>query len=267
MRLAQIAGFRLVTQESERSVRFFAALGFEADEQRPIASDELAVLGVAGRGLRRPLRAGRAHVDLDWFDVPGARYPNDTVAASPVFQHMALVTDDVAGWWSKAQAAGAAPISRHGPVTVPPEVGGVTAIKFRDPEGHPLELIRFPDNAAKGWPGSGVLGIDHSAMVGSDLAASLAFYRELGASPADPTLNQGPTQEALDGLDGVRVDVVPLLPSQATPHLELLHYRHPRAARGVAWAPNDVAATRIVWRGPAPGLLHDPDGHMHQIEG
>lgn len=81
-----------------------------------------------------------------------------------------------------------------------------------------------------------------------------------------PTLNQGPTQAALDGLAEVRVDVVPLIPTASPPHLELLHYRSPPTCSDHAWRPNDIAATRIVWRSDRDGLVRDPDGHFHQLE-
>ena len=73
--------------------------------------------------------------------------------------------------------------------------------------------------------------------------------RATGLSEADATLNHGPTQDALDGLDGVEVDVVPMNPADKPPHLEMLGYRHP-VGRDVFghWPPNDIAATRIVWR-------------------
>ncbi len=40
-------------------------------------------------------------------------------------------------------------ISTDGPQRLPPSSGGVAAFKFRDPDGHPLELLAFPDRK---WP-------------------------------------------------------------------------------------------------------------------
>ena len=54
-------------------------------------------------------------------------------------------------------------------------------------------------------------------------------------------------------------------PAAGTPHLELLGYHVPRGAAGPALQANDVAATRIVWRGTRAALLRDPDGHLQQI--
>ena len=197
---------------------------------------------------------------------PDERIPGRRTPPPPVFQHLALVASDVGEAWAKARAAGATPISRGGPVTLPPSTGSVTAIKFRDPNGHPLELIHFPDATAKGWNGEGLLGIDHSALVATDLAASQSFYVGFGLTPGEATLNRGSTQSALDGLDGALVDVVPVMPAHRSPHVELLHYRSPANAPDAPWAVADIAATRIVWRGDAPALLRDPDGHLHQVE-
>jgi hypothetical protein len=55
-------------------------------------------------------------------------------------------------------------------------------------------------------------------------------------------------------------------PCIATPHLELLGYQVPKAPQGSAPWVNDVAATRIVWRGDAAELIRDPQGHLQQIE-
>ena len=265
MKLARIAGFRLVTQQPDRLLRFYAALGFAVGAEAAIPSSEMAMLGIGGCGRRWPMTLAATTVDLDCFDVGGLAYPQGADAASRCFQHLALVTDDVDLAWATARAAGAAAISLDGPVTLPDSAGGVTAVKFRDPEGHPLELIRFPDIAARGWKGQGLLGIDHSAIVVSDLTASCAFYELAGLAKGEATLNHGATQAALDGLEAPCADVVPMQPDDAPPHVELLHYRWPQKDCRVPWAVNDVAATRIVWDGPASGLLRDPDGHLHQI--
>lgn len=266
--LDRITAFCLVARDGAALARFYAALGFVQDAApRAIAADETALLGLARGGMRYAMRLGATALWIDQYDLPGRAYPEGTKAASRCFQHFALVADGIGSAWERARAAGATPISRGGPVQLPAATGGVVAVKFRDPEGHPLELIHFPDGERRGWRGRGLLGIDHSAIAVADAEQSRAFYRAHGLAEGRPTLNQGPTQVALDGLDGVRVDVVPMHPPQPGPHVELLHYRHPQGAPNRPWAVNDVAATRIVWQGTAPALLRDPDGHIHQIAG
>ena len=258
-----IDAFRLVTPDPGHLARFYAALGFGIGDERPIAADEMAMLGVAGRGTRLPLTCGDCRIELDWFEVGGRPYPADTAAADTLFQHFALVTADAAVDWSRALVAGAQPISRDGPVTLPKAAGRVTAVKFRDPDGHPLELLQFPD----GEGSTGVVRIDHSAISVADAAASIAFYAARGLTLGDRTLNRGKEQVELDGLDGARVDVVSLLPRVGPPHLELLAYRSPRGRPHGRLAANDVAATRLVWSADADALIRDPDGHLHQLTG
>ena len=113
---------------------------------------------------------------------PGRPYPADTTACDLVFQHLALVPDDAQAAWRRARDAGATPISRERPVTLPKSAGGVTAVKFRDPEGHPLEFLQFPRGANPDWKGTGIMGIDHSAISVSDVAASRRFYARHGLS-------------------------------------------------------------------------------------
>ena len=263
--LRAISGFRLVVSDLERLGAFYRALGFVADAPQPITPDELRVVGLAGSGWRMSLSLGRSRVDLDQYDAPGRRYPEDASAADLVFQHFALVADDAAAAWALASSAGAAPISRDGPVTLPQSSGGVRAVKFRDPDGHPLEFLQFPAGANPAWQGHGIQGIDHSAICVSDVAASRSFYAKAGLAEGDATLNEGPTQVALDGLDDVRVEVVPMNPSAKPPHVELLGYRHPLTREHAPLAANDIAATRIVWTAGQEALVRDPDGHLLQL--
>jgi catechol 2,3-dioxygenase-like lactoylglutathione lyase family enzyme len=261
-RLTAIVAFRLVSREPERLVAFYTGLGFAAGDAEPIPAAEMALLGLHGGGSRRTLRLGNQRVELDCFDNAGRPYPPDVMGADSRFQHLALVTDDAAAAWSHACALGATAISVGGPVTLPASSGGVTAIKFRDPEGHPLELLQFPRRSSVG---SGLLGIDHSAISVSDVDVALAFYEALGLSTQGRTLNRGASQAALDGLVGAEVDVLPLMPLTATPHVELLGYRTPPPRPAERLAANDVAATRIVWSADRHALLRDPDGHLHLL--
>jgi catechol 2,3-dioxygenase-like lactoylglutathione lyase family enzyme len=259
--LTAIRAFRLVTSEPQRLLAFYTGLGFTADEPQAIPAADMALMGLQGGGTRRTLRLGGQCIELDHFEQPGRPYPPDVTGADSRFQHLALVTDDAAAAWSRACALGATAISVHGPVTLPASSGGVTALKFRDPEGHPLELLQKCDRT--GAPG--LLGIDHSAISVNDVHASRRFYEALGLRQGGPTFNHGATQAALDGLTGAEVDVVPLLPATRTPHLELLGYRTPHPRRAEWLAPNDVAATCTVWGADRDLLLRDPDGHLHLL--
>ena len=242
---------------------FYQAIGFIAGEFAPIPATEMAVLGLRGVGWRRSLTHGASRVGIDSLVLQGRSYPDHTSASDLVFQHLALVTDDAQSAWRRVRNAGATPITRGEPVTLPPSSGGVTAVKFRDPEGHPLELLKFPAGSNSSWQGRGMMGIDHSAISIADLAASRRFYEEHGLAEGKRTLNQGPAQVALDGLDGVEVDVLPMNPPGQAAACRVARLSLQPAGRPHALlAANDVAATRIVWSANRDVLVRDPDGHL-----
>lgn len=263
--MAAISAFRLTSADPESLARFYADIGFTVSPMEQIPLEEMVFLGVAGRGRRISMRLGEQRVDIDGFEQRGRPYPTDISPTDLRFQHLAIVTSDAQAAWKRAQSAGANSISTCGAVTLPASCGGVTAVKFRDPEGHPLEFLQFPLEADNGWQGSGMLGIDHSAISVANAKISTAFYLRTGLTAGRASLNRGATQEALDGLEQVRVDVVPLLPPVHTPHLELLAYRVPRGAPSDRMEPNDIAATRVVWSADRNALLRDPDGHLHLL--
>ena len=112
------------------------------------------------------------------------------------------------------------PISEGGPQLLPPSNGAVRAFKFRDPDGHPLELIWFPPGQGRAvWhqkvSAALFLGIDHSALSVASTPRSLAFYRALGLRVSERSVNWGPAQERLDGVPGARVRVTSLRPVSA----------------------------------------------------
>ena len=110
-----------------------------------------------------------------------------------------------------------------------------------------------------------MMGIDHSVISIADLAASRRFYENHGLTEGERSLNQGPMQVALDDLDGVEVDVLPMNSLEKVPHVELLGYRKPIGRPHPSLAANDVAATRIVWSANRDALVRDPDGHLLQL--
>jgi catechol 2,3-dioxygenase-like lactoylglutathione lyase family enzyme len=189
------------------------------------------------------------------------------------FQHLALVVNDMdLAYAHLSSHAGWCPISDGGPQLLPPGNGAVRAFKFRDPDGHPLELIWFPPAQGRAvWhqkvPAALFLGIDHSAFSVASTPRSLAFYRALGLRVSERSVNRGPAQERLDGLPSARVRVTGLRPvSAASPGLELLSYCPSGRTAGMAF-PNDLVTdwiTLVAVR-PAPGnstdAIQDPDGH------
>jgi catechol 2,3-dioxygenase-like lactoylglutathione lyase family enzyme len=227
---------------------------------------------VIERDARRVLlRLGAQRLELVQPEVPGAPYPVDSHATDAWFQHVALVVSDMAAAYAHLCRYAMTPITIGGPQRLPPSTGRVLAFKFRDPDGHPLELLAFPPDAGDAhWQNRDALflGYDHSALVVSDVVRSIAFYEALGLAVAGRTLNHGPEQERLDDAPGVRVDVVALRsPAEATPHVELLGYQVPPVAPlPGSLDPSDIAATRLVFESDRAAEVRDPDGHAIVVE-
>jgi catechol 2,3-dioxygenase-like lactoylglutathione lyase family enzyme len=263
----------VVTQQLDSLTRFYCdAFGFHCAPSRYRRVTEMAGMqGIKGGVRGVMLELGQQCIELLEFDQAGRPYPSVGGANSPAFQHFAIVVADMAKAFGQLEKLhGWSPISDDGPEQLPDASGGVTAFKFRDPEGHPLELLAFPkDRVPSRWQrGADVgiaLGIDHTAIVVTDTEASIAFYRTLGLRVAARTRNMGAAQARLDGLAAPDVDVIALDFSSANPHLELLRYRSPVRVGSAAINANDVAATRtVIATSAGPGddrEVRDPDGH------
>ena len=204
-------------------------------------------------GVRRTvrMRLGNQEIALLGVDPLGRRYPVSVAGWNPLFQHIAIVATDISNAYERLSTVpGWSPISTAGPQLLPAASGGVRAFKFRDPEGHPLELITFaPDAIPTRWQicsDNCCLGIDHSAVSVADTQRSIAFYQDLGLNCTAGSLNIGPEQEKLDDVQNPVVEVTALTPPQSEPHLELLCYRG-GFDRNVKQNTNDVTATRLVF--------------------
>jgi catechol 2,3-dioxygenase-like lactoylglutathione lyase family enzyme len=273
--IERLARFGLVTPDAAKLSRFYqAALGFRLlADQRGLEPDFGPSKEMDARCLT--LGLGQQIVELLQFDLPGRLYPETAAASDLCFQHFAIVVADMAEAYRRlCSMNGWTAISIDGPQRLPASSGGVTAFKFRDPDGHPLELLAFAEGA---WPahwkarsnGELALGIDHSAISISDSARSIAFYQALGLQVAGRSLNVGWQQARLDGVSDPHVEVTALAPPRATPHVELLCYRSAMAHEKAGLRYNDVAATRLIFEaaGVSSGnkgnrqALIDPDGH------
>ncbi|MBS9721179.1 VOC family protein [Tianweitania sp. BSSL-BM11] len=216
-------------------------------------------------------RLGELRLVFDQATAPGLNAPPSN---STAFQHCAIIVSDMRAAMARLEAApGWTPISRNGPEHLPAASGGATAFKFRDPDGHPLELLQFPaDNIPEPWkrPSAGpFLGIDHSAITVSDTDEAIAFWQELGFQVTDRHWNRGPEQARMDGLntpDAV-VEVTTLMPAGgAPPHLELLCYQTPRPL--LETSPNGSPFATTLHLGDAParnGPPTDPNGHRFRL--
>ena len=282
-RVCGLASFGLTTQNTARLQDFFThAFGcHKISQQRRSGPAFERAMRVSGGADSVRLTLGTAIVEFIEFDVPGRPYLPGLSPFDNEFQHLAIVVDDMRQAFDRLRGAkGWSPISSSGPQRLPDTSGAVTAYKFRDPDGHPLELLSFPAGKVPAYwqsrPGAGTfLGIDHSAMSVSDTVRSIAFYQSLGLKVAARTMNHGVEQQLLDGIPDPVVEVVALAPSHPSPHVELLGYRNASSPRTVSIRSNDMSATRLIFHGEAPAspafgeefdfLILDPDGHHLQI--
>jgi catechol 2,3-dioxygenase-like lactoylglutathione lyase family enzyme len=237
---------------------YVRTFGASVDQRDDVESSMTRVLRIPqAHGRRSLLRLGRDWIELlEFMDSAGRPYPPDSTSTDLWFQHVAIIVNDMPDAYQRVMANRRfQPISREGPVRLPDSSGGVTAFKFRDHDGHPLELLAFPDGRVPGeWRtanGTGsFLGVDHTAIAISDTARSTRFFSSVfGFSAGTRTENRGPEQDALDDVNDVQVSVTRLAPDRATPRLELLHY-HSGTRRPIPpdTASNDITATHCVVR-------------------
>ena len=275
--MSRLARFVLLTPDAIRLAAFYSqAFGCVRQPSEQISATCLTQLGIEGDAAKTPLGLGCQTIDLIQCDRPGRSIPTEATSFDLAFQHLAIVVSDMREAYRRLCAtAGWHAISVDGPQQLPDSSGGVTAFKFRDPDGHPLEFLAFPSGRMPAhWrdaPANGYcIGIDHSAVSVSEATASIAFYQAFGLAVGSRAFNKGPEQGRLDDIPDPLVDVIALDPQQATPHLELLAYRN--IARSIFERPgaNDVAATRLVFEtddeAAIAQCLIDPDGHRIVIE-
>lgn len=275
--IRRLVRFGLTTLSTERLLRFYErAFGFRQHrEERRSGPDFERLTGVAGGARSVAGGLGDAVIELLQFEKPGRPYPDVRSASDVCFQHFAIVVTDMKRAHERLRSTdGWSPISTQGPQQLPQSSGGVTAFKFRDPDGHPLELLAFSHGKVPShWQvrphGDLFLGIDHSAISVSDTKRTEAFYGALGLRVATHLFSDGIEQENLDGINRPKVEVTALEAEQPTPHLELLCYRSVPHRSAIALRANDVAATRLIFETGrsesatlnAQKALIDPDGH------
>lgn len=293
---ARIAAVSLASADADALAEFYTALGFERAGIELRGGPAFARLAHLSRAEARVvlLRLGEEWLELATFARPGRPYPEGSASNDPWFQHFAIVVSSMQAAFARlTRLTGWTPITQSAPQRLPESSGGVIAFKFRDPEGHPLELLEFPaDRMPAVWrarwdEAHPFRGIDHSAIVVASTERSVDFYaRRLGFVRTGGSRNRGTEQARLDGLLEPEVEVTALAAAALQPpHLELLCYLTPRgrAVPSAPFAACDIAATRLVieigdpagielalgadaarltaFNATAAASMHDPDGH------
>ena len=202
-------------------------------------------------------------------------YPADTRSHDAWFQHIAIVVSDIDKAFERLKHHRTQLIS-----PTPQNVGGVRALYFRSPDGHPLELIQYPKGyGSPSWQDrrSLFLGIDHTAITVKSTEKSVRFYCDLfGMKVLQEGLNHGEAQESLTGVKGARVKITTLgFPDSSSMQLECLEYLAPSGGRDkgnllaesytviaveeLASFSEKLPADKKVF--PEGILITDPDGH------
>jgi len=271
----EIRGFALTVSNLDSAVAFYQeALGFKKVGERIVADRNYDYLtGVFGTRVRSAtLQLGDERIELEQYLAPGGQpIPVDSRSNDLWFQHFAVVVSDMERAYEHLRAFPIQSIS-SAPQTIPESnkaAAGIKAYKFKDPDGHPLELLWFPADKGKAkWQsadGRLFLGIDHSAIGISSTERSTAFYRDLiGLTVAGGTTNTGMTQEQLDNAFGAVVRITGLRPDRSeSPGLEFLQYVNPSGGRPspIALRPNDLVLTRTVIE------VDDLDGLVTKLQG
>lgn len=234
----RIAMIGFTVSDLARSVAFFEhVLGFRQIAETRVSGAAYDMLnGLPASNMRiAHLKLGEQVLELtEHQSKAGRSIPKHWRANDHWFQHVAIVVSDMAAAYERIRRHGVQMISIE-PQTIPDwNVGaaGVKAVKFLDPDYHPLELLWFPaDKGNPFWhrPADQLfLGIDHTAVTVSDTGQSLRFYRDLlGMKLGFQGVNSGITQELLDGVAEPRVHISTLLPQTSPPGVEFLHYENP----------------------------------------
>ena len=294
--------------DMDRSIEFFSnVLTFEKVSDVEVAvSDYERLQGLFGVRMRVVrMKLGNESIELTEYLAPRGRpFPSDTRSNDHWFQHVAIIVSDMDAAYRilrqhKVQHASS------GPQRLPDwnkNAGGILAFYFRDPDGHFLEVLQFPEGKGDSrWQRKDrlFLGIDHTAIVVNDTEESLKFYRDtLGFKVVGASENYDTEQEHLNNVFGARLRITALRASSG-PGIEFLEYLAPRDGRPmpVGAKANDIAhwQTRVLTQDVAaaaqatsnlkfalvsPGvislpskdlgiskgvLVRDPDGHVIEL--
>jgi catechol 2,3-dioxygenase-like lactoylglutathione lyase family enzyme len=301
----------MTVSDLDRSIEFYTSvLAFEKVSESEFEGDAYEHLsGVFGSHVRRArLRLGNEFIELTEYLAPQGRpAPADARSNDHWFQHVAIIVSDMDRAYRvlrEHKVKHASPSPQRLP-DWNKNAGGIQAFYFRDPDGHPLEILAFPpDKGHAKWhhPTDKLfLGIDHTAIVISDTDAGLRFYRDqLGLTVAGESENYGIEQERLNNVFGARLHITALR-GDSGPGIEFLEYLTPRdgrpfpsgekandlmhwqtritvasvdaAAKGLAQAKTTFVSTGVIELPRAAGsprqsvIVRDPDGHAIELAG
>jgi len=261
----------MTVSDADRAADFYTTvLHFEKVSDMEVAGEAYehleGVFGVRMRVVR--MRLGDEYIQLTEYLAPKGRpIPVDARSNDRSFQHIAIVVSDMDkayAWLRQNKVEHAS----SGPQRLPDwnkNAAGIRAFYFKDPDGHPLEILEFPaDKGLEKWHCKSddlFLGIDHTAIVVEDTDSSLRFYRDLlGLHVAGESENYGSEQEHLNNVFGARLRITSLRP-QSGLGVELLEYLAPRTGQPF---PPDERANDIVHR-QTEVVISDAQAAVHKF--
>jgi catechol 2,3-dioxygenase-like lactoylglutathione lyase family enzyme len=254
--VVDVDGVGMTVADMDRSVEFYSkVLSFEKVSDLEVWGDEYEHLqGVFGLRMRVVrMRLGDESIELTEYLAPRGRpAPVDSRSNDRWFQHIAIIVSDMDrayAWLRQHKVQHAS----TGPQRLPDwntKARGIQAFYFRDPDGHPLEVLQFPpDKGDPKWhrpAGKLFLGIDHTAIVVGDTEESLSLYRDfLGLHVVGESENYGPEQERLNNVFGARLRITTLRTATG-PAIEFLEYLTPHDGRPMP--PDERANDLVHWQ-------------------
>jgi catechol 2,3-dioxygenase-like lactoylglutathione lyase family enzyme len=236
IRLVQHVGFTV--SHLEPLLAFYTqVLPFEIIDDCEVLGEPYEKLtGVFGARMRVvTLGLGQEQIQLTQFMAPpgGRPIPPDSHSNDLWFQHVAIVVSDMDTAYATLREHNFQHVSTA-PQTLPDYItaaAGIRAFYYRDPDGHNLELIWFPEGkGAPRWQSKNrlFLGIDHTAIGIAHTEHSLGFYRDtLGLSIAGESENYGTEQEHLNMVFGAHLRIAGLKAPEGGMGIEFLNYLSP----------------------------------------
>jgi len=250
---AAVDAVNMTVSDLDRAADFYSqVLQFQKVSDVEIGGEPYERLeGVFGLRMRVVrMRLGEEHIELTEYLAPKGRpVPAESHSNDRSFQHIAIIVSDMNrayDWLRRNKVEHVSPSPQRLP-DWNKNAAGIRAFYFKDPDGHPLEILQFPaDKGAEQWHRTSdklFLGIDHTAIVVADTNASLTFYRDaLGMRVTGESDNYGVEQERLNNVAGAHLRITSLRPG-AGPGVELLEYLAPLDGRPY---PTDERACDIV---------------------
>jgi catechol 2,3-dioxygenase-like lactoylglutathione lyase family enzyme len=89
--------------------------------------------------------------------------------------------------------------------------------------------------------------MDNVGIVVDDLAAAIAFFKELGMELEGQAPVEGPSVDRLIALDGVRADIAMMRMPDGQGRIELTKFRNPAAVSAEPNDPNTLGIRRIMF--------------------